>query len=231
MGNQAEYGTKGHDHGVPFVAQGLIAYRHFQVYQDYLHAMSSKDHPLSKDSDSVAQCIKPPHVGDQVPGKDCTCGFYASYSPATDFFPKQTWHQLLKITVHAVVKMRGSVVMGDTGVRAEKMTVKAVAIAWDKCVNMKDMGRLYRPATQIIEDVSKSYGAAFYESADDMHLAYPQPDISHLISEPMPVSTPVIRSAPRISNFNLKRKPRGQGQYAKWSPYYVDPNPVPGPKG
>lgn len=73
-----------------------------------------------------------------APNRDCQCGFYASYSPRTDFFAEYI-RQLNSHPggpafgcdippVFAVVEASGRVLMGSTGVRAEKMRVVAMAI-------------------------------------------------------------------------------------------------------
>lgn len=81
-----------------------------------------------------------------APEAGCSCGFYAHYSPAEDFYPsaKWGWDDYGYTTFHApdfygkttmvkaVVEMSGKVVMGTRGVRAEKMDICALALDWSK---------------------------------------------------------------------------------------------------
>jgi hypothetical protein len=77
---------------------------------------------------------KAPHV-------ECTCGFYASYDPRTDFYPGRHWsieENPVIMSLHrqpivrAVVELSGTTVMGSRGVRAEKMRIVALATDWLK---------------------------------------------------------------------------------------------------
>lgn len=86
---------------------------------------------------------RPPHG--KAPVKNCSCGFYASYDPATDFYPSFTWGKEYAeevgseefasvVIVRAAVELTGRVVMGTKGVRAEKMKILGLAIDWSKYV-------------------------------------------------------------------------------------------------
>lgn len=80
----------------------------------------------------------------QTPSVDCTCGFYAHYSPDTDFYPSHFWgpywaREFMEseawatlIIVRAVIEVSGTVVMGRLGCRAQKMRVVAIAPDWKK---------------------------------------------------------------------------------------------------
>lgn len=81
----------------------------------------------------------------KAPAKSCSCGFYASYDPATDFYPSFTWGKEYAemvgseeyasiVIVRAAVELTGRVVMGTKGVRAEKMKILGLAIDWSKYV-------------------------------------------------------------------------------------------------
>jgi hypothetical protein len=69
-----------------------------------------------------------------VPRLECTCGFYASYDPQTNFFEEYAMQAGMGgLTVDlppifAVVEATGRVLMGTKGVRAEKMEVKAICV-------------------------------------------------------------------------------------------------------
>ncbi|WP_432112785.1 hypothetical protein [Streptomyces sp. S1] len=89
----------------------------------------------------------PPHDAPQV---DCSCGFYASYSPDTDFYPSQRWGKVYAdltgcpeygdiVIVRGVAEVSGTVVMGSRGVRAGKLKIVALAVDWEKHVKPADM--------------------------------------------------------------------------------------------
>lgn len=85
-----------------------------------------------------------PAPGHDAPRVDCTCGFYASYSQETDFYPSFRWGRdyvrlamgeaewETKFLVRAVCEVSGTVVMGRKGVRAGKIKIKAMAVDWSK---------------------------------------------------------------------------------------------------
>jgi hypothetical protein len=108
------------------------------------------------------QTTKMPPVGHQdIPNVHCTCGFYAHYHQATDFYEDTAWtwapdlrydeidYMLADhgsvgfvephIMVRAVVEVTGTVVMGSRGVRAEKMKIVAFAIDWDKYLSIREV--------------------------------------------------------------------------------------------
>lgn len=91
------------------------------------------------------------------PKVDCSCGFYASYDPTTDFYPSMRWGLNYAsysgdasvqnvVLVRAAVEMSGTVVMGRLGVRAEKMKIVALTIDWSKHLKtspaMQELDRL-----------------------------------------------------------------------------------------
>lgn len=92
------------------------------------------------------------------PDPRCTCGFYASYETATDFYPTVKWGNAWDrhaydlpqgretgfVIVRAAVEMSGTVVMGHRGVRAEKMTIKAIALDTSKWASPLDVERSAR---------------------------------------------------------------------------------------
>lgn len=92
------------------------------------------------------------------PDPRCTCGFYASYETETDFYPTVHWGNAWDrhaydtppgretgfVIVRAAVEMSGTVVMGHRGVRAEKMTIKAIALDTSKWMSPLDAERSAR---------------------------------------------------------------------------------------
>lgn len=94
----------------------------------------------------------------EAPNKECTCGFYASYDPDTDFYPGRKWGDQYAIAqrkphlegwviVRAVVELSGRIVMGRVGVRAERMKIKALAIDFSKKEKQTSGGTWTRWAT------------------------------------------------------------------------------------
>lgn len=170
MPDQQDYGAKAEPQLVP---QSLRVYRHFMMDTHTGHLWRMGNGLLDRDGRFAemdrayqatelhhAVCQKsrggwyasvPPPEGHDAPNRDCTCGFYASYAPETDFYPGQSWgEEYCKefianrpgrrdkeeaadyVIVRAVVEMQGRVIMGRLGVRAEKMKIVAVAIDWSK---------------------------------------------------------------------------------------------------
>lgn len=109
---------------------------------DYYEAGCFKSYPYyTRDGYEVEQ--------HEAPVQNCTCGFYASYDPATDFYPSRRWGRSYAIAsgrghvrdwavVRAVVEVSGRVVMGRVGVRAQRMKIKALALDWSKMVRATD---------------------------------------------------------------------------------------------
>lgn len=159
--NQKDYGV-GDGDAVPLVPGALVAFRHYFVKQGQppldeptLVPMAAPpngdwdvyDPQRSVQGNFTAYChggygharlaCKPDHPS---PSLDCTCGFYASYFPDTDFYKSSTWALSSDglgadptwVTVRAVVEVSGKVIAGALGVRAEKIRIKALAVDWSK---------------------------------------------------------------------------------------------------
>lgn len=71
---------------------------------------------------------------DRVPLPNCTCGFYAYY--AQNMYTTYS-HLRCSVPLHAVVSVSGRVLMGTRGVRAEKMTIEAVALNYTDAYKSK----------------------------------------------------------------------------------------------
>lgn len=110
-----------------------------------------------------------------APNKTCRCGFYASYDPATDFYPDMKWGEEFSrnsgqaniqhmILVRAACEVSGRVVMGRLGVRAERMEIKGIAIDWDKQVKFS------RPALGYYQAKAPKIRVA--RLADGEHILY-----------------------------------------------------------
>lgn len=85
-----------------------------------------------------------------APDKQCTCGFYASYDPETDFYPSFRWGRLYSeivgatgyediAIVKAAVEVSGTVVMGRLGVRAGRMKIVGLTLDWAKRIRPGDI--------------------------------------------------------------------------------------------
>jgi hypothetical protein len=125
-----------------------------------------------------------------APDIECTCGFYASYSPDTDFFSgsRAMWWGVPKPPIFAVAEASGRVLMGSKGVRAEKMEVKALAVDLSHITTNTgpaDQPRLgeaiyyYRHYSEL---AAKRYKVPTYGSnITQMVRDFPQPDLSNLL--------------------------------------------------
>ncbi|MGW6255446.1 hypothetical protein [Streptomyces sp. NPDC055085] len=138
--------------------------------------------------------------GHVSPHVDCTCGFYAHYSPATDFYPTTHWavDRPSGLIVRAVVELSGTIVMGSRGVRAQRLTIKALSVDWGKHPSSdyylweaqfdgKKVERLavdqsiaVKRAGQAAALAANLYGADYYAAAALMYEAWPQPDLTGL---------------------------------------------------
>lgn len=119
-----------------------------------------------------------------APNVECQCGFYASYSPDTDYFAQfmtPAWHNIRADipTAFAVVEASGHVLMGSKGVRAERMRIVAAAIDVPHAIR-NGSGPEY--SLHALRHLQFRYGIeTFGDDIASMVRAYPQPDLSHLI--------------------------------------------------
>lgn len=104
-----------------------------------------------------------------APEVTCTCGFYAHYKQATDFYGHVLWGAEYQrdlgreamaemVVCRAVCEVSGTTVMGRLGVRAEKMEIKAIAVDWSKFRDPRrraqapDLFEFYRPGKTRLRD-------------------------------------------------------------------------------
>lgn len=160
----------------------------------------------------------------ESPDRNCKCGFYAHYEPGTDFYEQTRWNVAGRpgispysvvdflpvgiVMVRAVVEMTGNVVLGTKGVRGQKMTVRALAVDWEKyhdgTVRFLDSGapflRVTSPTVRGIRTepepgveymvtmrakaAAAKYRAEYFDDPADMYKAYPQQDLSALGIDP-----------------------------------------------
>lgn len=121
----------------------------------------------------------------RVPNIKCSCGFYASYSPGTDFFEGMKTHRygLPLPPVFAAVEASGRVLMGTKGVRAEKMRVVALALDEEHMTNT----HYFKPSKMgethyALELAAEKYQVtSFGWDLPAMVEAYPPPDLSNII--------------------------------------------------
>lgn len=122
---------------------------------------------------------------------DCSCGFYASYSPATDFYNRSR-----SVHAHTVVECYGRIVPGTRGFRAQKMKIVAMAPALPRRVwttqklglspdawPCEETACVWSPS--MIRDVGVVAKRQFpdtrwFDDHADMIQAYPEPDRSGL---------------------------------------------------
>ena len=100
----------------------------------------------------------------EAPNRNCTCGFYASYSPDTDFFASHNrppgMYGVPAPPVFAVVEASGRVLMGSRGVRAERMRVTAVCL---------DMGHINVAVAATLEMYRDILSSSYDYSAGRFH--------------------------------------------------------------
>lgn len=120
--------------------------------------------------------------------KNCTCGFYASYDPWTNFYEADHWTWT---PVFAVVEAYGSVVPATKGFRAAK--VRIVAICPDR-----DRRPKYGNSDRGVVDyarVAKRYpGARWYDDKSRLVEDHPQEDLTELLG-----FDPVAKARPRTT--------------------------------
>lgn len=128
---------------------------------------------------------EPRHEGSPAPQLDCSCGFYAHYFDGTDFYPYTKWYPRQesgwtagKIMVRTVVELSGRIVMGHLGVRAEKLTIKALAIDWDKA---RESDRVSRYETSSFGEIYPVWEYPVFDMA---------PPTSSPVSKPSPRTWP-----------------------------------------
>lgn len=106
------------------------------------------DNPWSRLRTNLAgDSFRPPEAH-EAPKLDCTCGFYASYHPKTDFYDGMHWGPQYAremeqaypdlpelVMIRAVVELSGPIVMGRVGVRAGKMKIVAIAVDFEKYIS------------------------------------------------------------------------------------------------
>jgi hypothetical protein len=129
------------------------------------------------------------------PNVECNCGFYASYSPETNFFERQLCEAqrdrlngVHRFTdglyrnydlppIFAVVEASGRVLMGSKGVRSERMEVKALAFDYEH----SHFSNALNWGTIDLDRIGKNYGVPVFSYISSMVEAFPQPDLSNLL--------------------------------------------------
>jgi hypothetical protein len=209
---QHDYGTSG-DGDTQLVPNTLTVYRHFKLdpFRGELFPMSySRSYvtyfriqgaPVKANHRSYvatqgvheAECSKwPDEPHHNTPKLDCTCGFYASYDPATDFYPYHEWFAPWTgdtemtgagyVVVKAAVEMSGRVVMGRLGVRAQKMKIAGLCVDWEKRHRARENDPVV-PDSWIIDRVKAAayaYGAKLYGNREAMVEAHGVADVEAL---------------------------------------------------
>lgn len=158
----------------------------------------------------------PPPPQHNSPHSHCTCGFYAHYKQADDFYPHHLWgkdyfNDLMQyssiplVMVRAVCEVSGTVVAGSRGVRAGKMKIVALAVDWDK----------YRNPTQRLREVE---GLALLKQIDYHTFEYGNPTVEIIDSR-----TPGTNERSRItSTVELIARRYGVEFYDRWKDMYLD---------
>lgn len=142
---------------------------------------------------------------ERVPNVECVCGIYASYSPETDFFASyiksvQTEKERRKTdftrklfgidlpVLFAAVECTGRVLMGEYGVRAEKVRPLGLTVDWHhvevmEAINSEGAGPKHVSdyIHMVTVSVSRLYGIPVYPDRTTMLRDFPQPDLSAII--------------------------------------------------
>lgn len=105
----------------------------------------------------------------QVPARDCTCGFYATYTP-----------ELTSLGINGVIEVSGKVILGTRGVRAKRARIVAVAM------NPVTMLR-YTGFVEHYPDVT------CFDTVCQLLEAFPPQDVSELIGKPEPEPKPELK--------------------------------------
>lgn len=199
---QKDYGTGGDPLLVP---SSLLVYRRFKVmHGDQLSPMSSVfpyesclfDEGTKTLSAYCERAVLEMSFSSHIsPLLNCSCGFYAHYSPQDDFYAGVIDVQKLAyptdtFRVFGAVEVSGRVVCGSRGVRAERMKIVAVCPDWEyfntyygyiRFDYTRSSGHYKAQFMNATLDAVKRYGARVYEYQDDLVQDYPQPDISQLL--------------------------------------------------
>lgn len=128
----------------------------------------------------------------RTPVRACSCGFYASYSPETNFFKSllSGWSAIPLPPIFAAVEASGRVLMGSKGVRAERMEVKALAldlghIKFGSVARAHSGEQFASEVTALMDTLryaGERYGVpTFGPAIPHMVEAFPPPDLSRLI--------------------------------------------------
>jgi len=198
----------------------LRAYRHFKIWPDGHPFMGSAFRGLGRRTDTrlwscnamftsaptylgagphAAACTKIPFPFTEgtgpcpegtAPNPRCACGFYAYYDPKHDFYPAASgWF------VKAVVELSGRILMGSLGVRAERMTIRAIAPDRSKISRPRlangDRSLLAAEQDEYVarvetlvrhaETVAAANRIPYFTRTYAMVRAWPQPDLSALL--------------------------------------------------
>ena len=134
--HQGDYKGNGSELHKSFVNGTLNVYRHFALApegEDIMNPIGLKPmgqngytnesviYPYENMFEAVCQAGGKNDADHLAPVHSCTCGFYASYSPTTDFYSTHTGYRAF-----AAVEVSGRVIMATKGVRAQKMKFKGI---------------------------------------------------------------------------------------------------------
>lgn len=155
--------------GRALVPGTLRGYRSWRVTFDEGLLMAVNFDYTWQPGENHATCLDwPPtfQTEHQAPQLNCTCGFYACYSPATT-----QWGQAIPFM--GVVELSGRMVLGTRGVRAERARIVASL-------------QPYWPA-RAAERIKDMYpDVKWFRNHEDMVEAFPPQDVSELIKEEEP---------------------------------------------
>lgn len=130
----------------------------------------------------------------QAPGIDCSCGFYALYSPWIEWPGEPIQTKVRGISpillspqglIVGVIAASGKTVLGKIGFRAEKARIVAFTLPSTMMIVREDWSNFLADKLETPIDLYKATypSARFYDSVQEMMTDYPPEDVSELIRE------------------------------------------------
>lgn len=108
----------------------------------------------------VALC----HTEEEHPRPGCHCGFYATHNG----YP---WDYMNRLVLGSV-KATGKIMLGDTGFRAQKLEIEAIACGFDTPPDM---------VKDALGEWAKFYGVPCFWDPHELLEAFPPQDLSHIL--------------------------------------------------
>lgn len=114
-----------------------------------------------------------------APFPSCRCGFYAHYTPYGSFYTSVSFASgyiggyFNPIPVKGVCQVSGRVIMGEKGVRAERIEILGIAPG--------DIRYLPDPSSAVMDAISERYQIPVFGTIAEMADSFPPDDVSELL--------------------------------------------------